>query len=76
MTLDELAMTFHPMVDNKSLGLNGFPSELYEATWHFVGTNLLCMHKEASHPCSLGVGINQRFIRCIPKYGNPEIIMN
>lgn len=39
LTLPELTKTSMTMVDDKSLGLDGYPFEFYKVTWEFVGPN-------------------------------------
>lgn len=40
MTFDELTVTLKE-IDHKSFSLDGYLCEFYNATWHFVGLDLL-----------------------------------
>jgi hypothetical protein len=66
--------TLKEMVDDKSLGLDGFMCELYKATRDFVGPNLLQGYSEAVENQSLVDFINKGIFRFIPKPGDPELI--
>jgi hypothetical protein len=44
--LDELATSLKGIVDKKPSDLDGYPYELYKATWDFVGPDLFQVYKE------------------------------
>ena len=44
--LDELTNAVHEIINDKALGLDGFPCEFYKATSDFVKPKLLQVHKK------------------------------
>jgi hypothetical protein len=64
------------MVDDRSLGLDGFLWELYKASQDIVASNLLEVHKEAIQKQTLSASINHGLIIFIPKPSNPKLQIN
>lgn len=64
------------MVDDKALGIDGFPCEFYKSLWYLVGPDLHKVYLEAFQNKSLGSLINQGNIKFIPKTGDLKDFCN
>lgn len=76
LTLAEQIEVLMAMVDDKPLGLNGYPCELYKATWEFVGPNILNVYKEVVQKNSWDNSSTCIWFKFIPKVGDPKLITN
>lgn len=76
LTLDRMIAALMEMVDDRSLGLDGFLWELYKASQDIVASNLLEVHKEAIKKQTLSASINHGLIIFIPKPSNPKLQIN
>jgi len=60
------------MKKNKALGLDGFTAEFYQATWHFMGRDILEVMEESRQNQKVCPSLNSTFITLIPKTSKLE----
>ena len=66
---DELEEAINKMAKNKAPGPYGFTIEFYQATWSFIGNDLLDLVEESRCSKRMHQGLNATFLALIPKSG-------
>eukprot|EP00253_Pinus_taeda_P005798 PITA_05798 len=69
ITKEEPKETINKMSKNKAPGPDGFTIEFYQATWSFIGNDLLDLLEEYRCSKCMHQGLNATFLALIPKNG-------
>ena len=56
------------MPKNKAPGPDGFTAEFYQASWHFLGKDIVELAEESRRTRQVFSGLNPTFLTLIPKY--------
>lgn len=67
ITLEEVEKIVKGMKKNKAPGLDGFTAEFFQATWSFMGKDILEVVEESRQNQKVCPGLNSTFITLIPK---------
>ena len=72
-TLEEVEEIVKGMKKNKAPGPDGFTAEFYQASWDFIGQDILDVVEESRRNQKVNTSLNSTLLSLIPKESKSEV---